>query len=97
MFELYWTNKAKRTYALLKADASKVKQYKAVRKTLHLLAKDPRYPGLQNHEYLSLGGPNGEKVFEAYAEQQTPAAYRVFWYYGPDKGKITIFAITPHP
>jgi len=44
-----------------------------------------------------LKGPNGEKVFEAYAEQKTPAAYRVFWFYGPSRGKITIFAITPHP
>jgi hypothetical protein len=46
---------------------------------------------------MSLKGPNGEKVFEAYAEQRTPAAYRVFWYYGPSKGIITIFAITSHP
>ena len=97
MFELEWTEKAKQTYTLLKTDASKVKQWKAVKKTLQLLARDPRYPSLQTHEFVSLTGPNGEKVFEAYAEQQTPAAYRVFWYYGPDKGKITIFAITPHP
>ena len=40
---------------------------------------------------------NGEKVFEAYAQQRTPGAYRVFWYYGPERGMITIVAITPHP
>ena len=44
-----------------------------------------------------LKGPKGEKVFEAYAEQLTPAAYRVFWYYGPAAKQITIIAITPHP
>ncbi len=26
-----------------------------------------------------------------------PAAYRVFFYYGPKRGEITVFAITPHP
>jgi len=42
-------------------------------------------------------GPDGNKVFEAYAEQNTPAAYRVFWYYGPEKKQITILTITAHP
>jgi len=62
-----------------------------------LLASNPRHHSLQTHEFTSLKGPQGEKVFEAYAEQSTPAAYRVFWYYGPAKGQITIFAITRHP
>ena len=97
MFELEWTAEAKETYELLKADASQIKRYKAVRKTIKSLAKNPRHPGLQTHEFSSLKGPNGEKVFEAYAEQRTPAAYRVFWYYGPSRGIITILAITSHP
>jgi hypothetical protein len=49
------------------------------------------------HEFRSLKGPNGEKVFEAYAQQKTSGAYRVFWYYGPERGMITIVAIAPHP
>ena len=97
MFDLEWTAEAKETYELLKADASQIKRYKAVKKTIKLLARNPRHPGLQTHEFISLTGPNGEKVFEAYAEQRTPAAYRVFWYYGPSRGIITIFAITSHP
>jgi hypothetical protein len=97
LFVLEWTDEANETYDLLKGDASQIKRYKAVKKTLKLLARDPRYPSLQTHEFASLRGPNGEKVFEAYAEQRTPAAYRVFWYYGPSKGRITIFAITSHP
>ncbi len=40
---------------------------------------------------------NVEKIFEAYAEQSTPAAYRIFWYYGPEKDQITVVAIIPHP
>ncbi len=45
----------------------------------------------------SLNGANGEEIFEAYAENNTPAAYRIFWYYGPNKKEITILATTPHP
>jgi len=97
LFELEWTDEAKATYIRLKSDASQKKRYKAVKKTLGLLAENPRHKSLQTHPYFSLKGPNGEKVFEAYAEQKTPAAYRVFWFYGPSKGKITIFAITRHP
>jgi hypothetical protein len=97
LFELEWTDEAKASYIRLKSDASQKKRYKAVKKTVRLLAKNPRHRSLQTHQFFSLEGPNGEKVFEAYAEQKTPAAYRVFWFYGPSKGKITIFAITPHP
>jgi hypothetical protein len=97
LFELEWTKEAEETYNLLKGDASQKKRYKAVKKTIQFLAKNPRHNSLQTHEYLSLKGPNGGKVFEAYAEQNTPAAYRVFWYYGPARGLITIFAITSHP
>jgi hypothetical protein len=97
LFEIYWTAEAMTNYAWLKGDSAHLKQYKAVKKSINLLAQDPRHPGLQTHEYDSLTGPAGEKVFEAYAEQNTPAAYRVFWYYGPSRGMLTIIAITPHP
>jgi len=73
------------------------KRFKAVRKTLGRLEINPRHPGLQSHKFESLSGPNGEEAFEVYAEQNTPAAYRVFWYYGPEKGQIAILAITSHP
>lgn len=97
MFELEWTKEAEEAYNLLKSDGPQKKRYRAVKKTIKFLAQNPRHNSLQTHEFLSLSGPNGEKVFEAYAEQQTPAAYRVFWYYGPIRGVITIFAITSHP
>jgi glycine cleavage system aminomethyltransferase T len=48
-------------------------------------------------KFNSLTGPKGEDVFEAYVENRTPAAYRVFWCYGPEQEEITILAITPHP
>jgi len=74
-----------------------MKRYKAVTKTLQFLAGNPRHPSLRTHEFTSLKGPLGEKVFEAFAEQSTPAAYRIFWYYGPGENRITVLAITPHP
>ena len=97
MFELKWLPVAEADYALLKNDTSLVVKYKAVKDTLKFLATNPRHPSLETHEFKSLIGPNGEKVFEAYAQHKTPAAYRVFWYYGPDRHVITIFAITSHP
>ena len=73
--------------------------FKQVRKTLQLLGENPRHTGLQTHEYSGLVNPYNsiEKVFEAYAQNNTPGAYRIFWCYGPDKKQITIIAITPHP
>jgi len=97
LFEIEWTDEAEGTYNRLKGNKSQSKRYKAVKKTIKFLAIGPHHNSLQTHEYTSLKGPNGEKVFEAYAEQNTPAAYRIFWYYGPSKGIITVFAITPHP
>ena len=78
---------------------------KQVRKTLGYLETNLRSRSLQTHEYESLTRRYGVKVFEAYAQQDTQGAYRVFWHYGPDEinesGKripiITIVAITPHP
>jgi len=97
LFELEWTDEAKATYIHLKSNVSQKRRYKAVKKTIGLLAENRRHKSLQTHPYFSLKGPNGETVSEAYAEQKTPAAYRVSWFYGPSRGKITVFAITPHP
>ena len=96
-FILNFTPTSRESLRKLKKDSGLKKRYKAVVKTLRLLSENPKHPSLQTHPYYSIVGPKGEKVFEAYAEQRTPAAYRVFFYYGPHKGEITIFAITPHP
>jgi hypothetical protein len=37
------------------------------------------------------------KVFEAYAQNNTPGAYRIFWCYGPAKSELTIITITAQP
>ena len=97
MFEILTTDEAREQFSTLQADKGLVKRYKAVKKALLFLSQNPRHPGLRTHEFTTLKGPKGEKIFEAYAEQSTPAAYRIFWYYGPDKSQITIVSITPHP
>ena len=73
--------------------------FKQVHKTVNLLRTNPKHPGLQTHQYTSIENPydKKQKVFEAYAQNKTPSAYRVFWCYGPGKNEITIIAITPHP
>lgn len=73
------------------------KKYKKVLKTLGLMEVNLRHPSLNTHKYTALEGQNGEEIFESYVENKTPAAYRVFWHYGPDQREITIIAITPHP
>ena len=83
-----------------KAKASKQEGlFKQVVKCVELLQANPRHPGLKTHEYTSIENPYSPdtKVFEAYVQNSTPGAYRVFWCYGPKKAEITIIAITPHP
>lgn len=96
-FELRFTQEADANLRALEQDRGLTKRLKAVRKTLGTLETNPRHSSLHAHKYSSLIGGNGEEVFEAYAENKTPAAYRIFWHFGPGKSVITIIAITPHP
>jgi hypothetical protein len=97
MFELFFTDQANADLNQLEKDKSKAKRLKAVRKTLAFLETNPRHPSLNTHKYSAIYGMNGEEIFEVYAENKTPAAYRIFWHYGPKKNNITVIAITPHP
>ena len=94
---VYWTVQARQQLELWRETRGQLRRYQAVVKAIRLLAADSGHPDLQTHEFTSLKGPGGEKVFEAYAEQSTPAAYRIFWYYGPKKEQIILVAITLHP
>jgi hypothetical protein len=109
MFTLKWTFCAREDFDRLsiaaesrRGSAKSSKQeglFKQVSKTTRLLSSNPRHPGLQTHDFLSLANPfdPAGKVFEAYGQNRTPGAYRVFWCYGPGRNNITIVAITPHP
>jgi hypothetical protein len=73
--------------------------FKQINKTIALLKENPKHNGLNSHEYTGMENPFDpkQKVWVAYAQNQTSGAYRVFWCYGPGAKEITIIAITPHP
>ncbi len=89
--------------ALDTLDSLALKDAKKLRKVQTALGKmeaDIQNPGLRTHKYSVIKGDNGEQVWEAYVENHTPSAYRIFWHYGPDlpdEPVITIVAIEPHP
>ena len=94
-FQIARTLSARETMREL--EAKDERKFKKVRKTLGLLSQDPKHPGLNSHKREAEKGPLGEDIWESYVENNTPSAWRVFWYYGPVPGTITVFAITPHP
>lgn len=96
-FKILFSDEAEKQYYQLESNKGLSKRLKSVRKALGYLELNPRHQGLNTHKYSSLSGPNGEEIFEAYAENNTPGAYRIFWFYGPQKNQITILSITPHP
>ena len=73
------------------------KFFKKLLKVAAYLAADPFHNSLESHEIDPLTRRYGRKVFQSYLENQTPAAGRVFWVYGPEKGEITIIGIELHP
>ena len=99
VFKLHFTREADANLKELEHTPSKAGVLKQVRKTIGYLQVNPRHPSLQTHAYTTIDNPYEPraKVFEAYAQNKTPSAYRVFWCYGPQQGNITIVAITPHP
>lgn len=104
MFQLEFTVSADEELKKIE-DHSDANLTKQVKKALGYLQTNPKHPSLQTHEYGSIPNPINPsgKVFEAYAQNKTPGAYRIFWIYGsakksPTKSRvITILAITPHP
>lgn len=82
----------------LERDPKRAKRLSAVRDTLSLLQIDPHHPKLDTHEFQSLKGARGEKVFASAVETKgDAAAHRVFWHYGPMTSHIIVLAITEYP
>ena len=104
-YKLRFTLTADKQLANIEKDHSLKGELRQIYKTLGYLETNLRSKSLQTHEFESLTSRYGKKVFEAYVQQNTPAAFRIFWLYGPDEidkaGKripvITILAITQHP
>lgn len=96
-FKLLYSKEAIKQLEDLSKSKAKSKVYKAVLKTLGFMQVNLRHNSLQTHKYSELSDAIGEEVFESYAQNRTPGAYRIFWHYGPGKNVITIISITPHP
>ncbi len=96
-FEIDYSDLAKYQLNILLNDSSKRSMAKAVVKSLGYMRTNLRHPSLNTHKFEEMIGPKGEEVFESYAQNNTPGAYRIFWHYGPGKGIITVLAITAHP
>jgi hypothetical protein len=94
-FELRFTDEAKSQF---EATATDERKHKKIAKCFGLIQTDPKHPSLHSHKYSVMKALNGSAdVWESYVENNTPAAWRVFWIYGPEKGQITIVAVTEHP
>ncbi len=94
-FSLVYSDDANKT--LDRLEVENTKKSAKVLKALGLMETNIKHQGLHTHVYDARQGSNGEKVFEAYVENHTPGAYRIYWHYGPGQAVITILAITPHP
>ena len=74
-------------------------KWKKVNKALKFLQNNPRHPGLHAHKWDTLRGrgPNKEDVWTAYVENNTPSAWRIFFFYDSrEKGLIYVVSIEPH-
>ena len=94
--ENYWTELKKK---VREGNATKKEQqlFKKLGKAMNHLAHDPSYPGLKSHEITELSDREGFRVWQSYIENNTPAAGRIYWTYGPNKGEITVLGVEPHP
>ena len=79
VFELKFTDEARKNLKDLENDNSQSEHLKAVRKCLGYIETNLRHPSLKTHKMKQLRGPNNEEVLEAYAENRRPEAYRIFW------------------
>lgn len=99
-FKLRFAKQASEMLDALENDQSQQVKLKKVRRALGRLEQNPRHPGLHSHHYESFPADRDVKVWDSYVENRAPAAWRIFWQYGPDEPDlrvITVLYIGPHP
>jgi hypothetical protein len=80
-----------------------IKLFKKLSKTISFLENNPAHNSLNSHEIGELSARYSKhcgrdiKVWQSYLENNTPAAGRIYWCYGPIRGVITIIGLEPHP
>jgi hypothetical protein len=95
-FKLQFSEEAKLKLRELEHDKSKKGLLKQIRRVLGFMETNLRHPSLNTHKFTEISCKLGD-VFETYAQNNTPGAYRVFWAYGAGKRELYIIDITPHP
>jgi len=63
LFEIFLTDQAQGQLDKLKTDKGLFKRYKAVKKAIQFLSQNPRHPGLQTHEFITLKRTERRKGF----------------------------------
>lgn len=95
-FKLKFSEHATLKFTEIESDKSKKGLLKQLRKVLGFMETNLRHPSLHTHKFSEISCSLGD-VFETYAQNNTPGAYRIFWAYGLGKQEIYILDITPHP
>lgn len=95
-FKLHFSESAKAKLLDLEKDKSKRGLLKQLKKILGLMETNLKHPSLNTHKFSGISCKLGD-VFESYAQNNTPGAYRIFWSYGPGRKELFILDITPHP
>jgi hypothetical protein len=95
-FQLKFSEQAFQKLKSLESDNSKKALVKQIKKVLGFMEINLKHPSLKTHKFNGLTCQLGD-VFESYAQNNTPGAYRIFWAYGPGRNELYILDITPHP
>jgi hypothetical protein len=80
-----------------------IRLLKKLSKAISFLENNPTHNSLNSHEINELSSRYSKqlgrdiKVWQSYIENNTPAAGRLYWCYGPVRGVITIIGFEPHP
>lgn len=81
---------AQQIAALTSGRKSDPTRAKKVAKAIRLLSENPQHPGLHTHRYEAMDAFVGETVWESYVENMTSGAWRIWWFFGPQAGQITV-------
>lgn len=94
--EKLW-NELLQTEKTAQLDSQRERLLRQLRKAFGFLSTNPRHPSLQSHEIEVLSKRYGQRVWQSYLENRTPAAGRIYWIYGPERHDITVIGLEPHP
>lgn len=76
-FKLQFSEEAKLKLIELELDKSKKGLLKQLRKALGFMETNLKHPSLHTHKFSEISCTLGD-VFETYAQNKTPGAYRIF-------------------